>query len=315
MATTSQERSAELADRIQRVRKFNRFYTKQIGVLRRGLLSSRFSLTQVRVMYELNAGACKTAADLIEKLGLDAGYVSRLLTEFRKKALVARSRSNADGRQNILRLTSKGAKEFATLNARQNEEVRAMLAQLRSEEQQRLVHSMGRIHRLLAVDREKSIPYSIRLHRAGDMGWVLARHAVLYSHEYGWDERFEAVVARIIADFIGTYNRKLEHCWIAEIDGERVGSVFLAKASSTLAKLHLLLVEPEARGRGIGSELVREGIRFARKVGYKKISLRTNSVLQPARRIYERGGFKLIEAKRHDPYGRGLVGETWELTL
>ena len=315
VSNSHQKKTAELVARIQSVRRFNRFYTKQIGVLRRGLLSSRFSLTQVRVMYELSTGKCKTAADLIEKLGLDAGYVSRLLSDFRKKGLVTRSRSGADGRQHLLRLTGKGAKEFATLDARQNEEMHEMLTRLSSDQQHGLVQSMSRIHRLLADDSEPENRYTIRQHRAGDMGWVLERHAVLYSREHTWDERFEALVARIIADFIETYNPMVERCWIAEIDGERVGSVFLVKESSTVSKLHLLLVEPQARRRGIGTRLVSECIAFARKVGYRKITLRTNSVLQAARNIYEKAGFQLVEAKRHNHYGQGLVGETWELTL
>jgi DNA-binding MarR family transcriptional regulator/GNAT superfamily N-acetyltransferase len=315
MASNSQSSRAKLADRIQRVRRFNRFYTKQIGVLRRGLLSSRFSLPQVRVMYELNAGECKTAVDLIDKLGLDPGYVSRLLTEFRRQGLVTRSPSDSDGRQNLLRLTAKGAKEFATLNARQNEEVQTMLSQLSSDEQERLVDSMRRIHQLLASDSETSGAPVIRQHRAGDMGWVLERHAVLYSREYGWGESFEALVARIIADFIKTYDSKVERCWIAEIGGERAGSVFLVKASATIAELHLLLVEREARGNGLGTELVSRCVRFARAARYRKISLQTNSILLAARHIYEKAGFKLVEAKRHSHYGRGLVGEKWELKL
>jgi len=266
-------------------------------------------------MYELDAGKCKTAADLIDKLGLDAGYVSRLLAEFQRNGLVTRSRSESDGRQNLLRLTAKGRREFAILNIRQNEEVRRMLTRLSSEEQRRLVDSMIRIHRLLADDGGASGKPVIRQHRAGDMGWVLERHAVLYSREYGWGKSFDALVARIIADFIGTYDAKVERCWIAEIHGERVGSVFLVKASGSVAELHLLLVEPEARGRGLGTELVEECIRFARKARYRKISLQTNSILHSARRIYERAGFKLVEAKPHSHYGRGLVGERWELKI
>jgi DNA-binding MarR family transcriptional regulator/GNAT superfamily N-acetyltransferase len=312
---SEQADSGALAARVQSVWRFNRFYTKQIGVLRRGLLSSRFSLTQVRVMSELSSGECKTAADLITKLGLDAGYVSRMLREFRNKGLVERSRSNADGRQNLLRLTSKGRKEFATLNTRQNKEVKAMLRRLPSDEQHRLVQSMHTIRRLVQGPAVSHRPYILRPHRPGDMGWVLERHAMLYAREHGWDERFEALVARIIADFIDGFDSQRERCWIAEMDNERVGSVFLIKHSSTVSKLHLLLVEPEARGCGIGEQLVSECIRFARQAGYQKITLRTNSVLHAARNIYEHLGFKLVEAKRHKKYGRGLIGETWGLSL
>lgn len=316
MAINSNRRNAdELANRIDNIRRFNRFYTKQIGVLRRGLLSSPFCLTEVRVMYELASGECRTAADLISKLGLDAGHVSRMLREFRSDGLVERSRSDRDRRQNLLRLTQKGCKEFAELNARQNREVRAMLTSLSSEQQERLVRSMIRISRLLATDMDKSDAPIIRHHRAGDLGWVLERHAVLYSREYGWGKGFEALVAGIIADFVETYNPKADRCWIAELDGERVGSVFVVKDSATISKLHLLLVEPEARGRGIGTRLVQECIQFAKKVGYTKIVLRTNNVLYAARHIYEQAGFRLVQSKRHNKYGHGLVGETWELKL
>ena len=315
MASNSQNAGvAGLTDRIQSVRQFNRFYTKQIGVLRRGLLSSPFSLTEVRVMYELASGECKTAAHLITKLDLDPGYVSRVLRDFRGKGLVQRSRSDHDGRQNLLRLTHKGREEFAKLNSRQNREVRAMLTRLPAEERDQLVQSMQSIHRLLE-GAPLSSAYVLRSHRAGDMGWVLEKHAVLYAREYGWDQRFEALVAGIIADFIKGFDRDRARCWIAEIDGQLVGSVFLVKKSSAVSKLHLLLVEPEARGRGIGKRLVDECIAFARRAGYRKMTLQTNNVLQAARRIYEKAGFKLVEAKRHQHYGRGLVGETWELGL
>lgn len=307
--------SAGVKGRIHSVRRFNRFYTKQIGVLRRGLLQSRFSLTQVRVMYELSSGGCKTAVDLIEKLGLDAGYVSRMLADFRRAGLVGRSQSKSDARQHLLRLTSKGRKKFATLNARQNKEVREMLGRLPSPTQHRLVQSMQRIHRLLDDAPTDQTSCELRNQRAGDMGWVLQRHAVLYEQEHGWDKRFEALVARIIADFIESYDPAVERCWIAELEGDPVGSVFLVRGSATIAKLHLLLVEPEARGRGIGTRLVNECIQFARRAGYRKLILRTNSVLHPARRIYERAGFKLVEARRHNRYGRNLVGETWEMKL
>ena len=315
MASNSKTTADGLAVRVQNVRRFNRFYTKQIGVLRRGLLNSRFFLTQVRVMYELASGECQTASDLITKLDLDAGYVSRMLREFRGKRFVERARSKNDGRQKMLRLTKKGREEFAVLNSRQNREVQAMLNRLSSDEQNRLVRSMQTIHRLLEPPPASSRAYVLRLYRPGDLGWVLARHGVLYAREYGWDKRFEALVARIIADFVDGFDAKRERCWIAEIDGERVGSVFLVKNSPTVSKLHLLLVEPWARNRGIGNRLVNECIDFARRAGYRKLALQTNSVLHAARRIYQRAGFKLVETRPHTRYGRGLVGERWELKL
>ncbi len=305
----------KLSQRVEAVRRFNRFYTRQIGVLQEGLLRSPFSLTEARVIYELAHHETTTATELGNELGLDAGYLSRILRDFKRRGLVDKKPSKKDGRQSLLWLTEQGQQAFAMLNARSQHEIEAMLAELPAGEQDRLLQAMLSIEKLLGAQPEHSVPYLLRLHQPGDMGWVVYRHGVLYAEEYGWDEQFEALVAEIVASFIQNYDAKKERCWIAEMDGEIVGSVFLVKKSEQVAKLRLLLVEPKARGMGIGTRLVDECIRFARRVGYKKVTLWTNSVLSAARHIYEKAGFRLVEQEAHHSFGHDLVGETWELEL
>jgi DNA-binding MarR family transcriptional regulator/GNAT superfamily N-acetyltransferase len=308
--------SPNLNSRVQAIRSFNRFYTKQIGVLREGLLKSPFSLTEVRVLYEIAHREKATASELCKELDLDPGYLSRILSNFEKRGLIDKSPSEADGRQSLLSLTQRGQKTFAPIEARSNEEVATMLRRLSEGEQKRLVDAMHCINRLLApAPHSPQLPYLLRPHQPGDMGWVVHRHGVLYSQEYGYDEHFEALIAEIVAGFIQHFNPKREHCWIAEKDGEIVGSVFLVKKSKTVAKLRLLLVERTARGLGIGKRLVAECIRFARQVGYKKMTLWTQSDLPAARRIYEQAGFRLVQKKPHRSWGRDLVSETWDLKL
>ena len=301
--------------RVGDVRHFNRFWTRQIGVLREEYLESPFSLTEVRVLYELAHGEETTASELGEELGLDAGYLSRILRGFEKHGLIHRRPSEADGRRRLLRLTDRGREAFAPLDARSRSEISAMLGGMSITGQERLVGAMRTIERLLSARPEPVVPYLLRPHQPGDMGWVVHRHGVLYAREYGWDERFEALVAEIVAKFIQQYDPSVERCWIAERDGEIVGCVFLVRASQEIAKLRLLLVEPEARGLGIGSRLVEECIRFARQAGYLKITLWTNDVLNSARRIYEGMGFRLVHEKPHHSFGHDLVGQTWELML
>ncbi|QSQ26096.1 MarR family transcriptional regulator [Pyxidicoccus parkwayensis] len=304
------------ARNIAAVRHFNRFYTHRIGVLPEGHLESDFSLTEVRVMYELANREAPTAAELSRDLGLDPGYLSRVLRAFGTRGFVTRERSESDGRQSILRLTRRGRDAFAKLNTRSSKEVGTLLAGLSPAGQRRLLESMQTIEELLGGGREvEKAPYLLRQHRPGDMGWVIHRHGVLYAQEYGWDERFEALVASIAAKFIQEYEPARERCWIAERDGENVGSVFLVKDTKTVAKLRLLLVEPSARGLGIGKRLVEECVRFAREAGYRKVRLWTNDVLHAARRIYEQAGFVLVHSEPHQSFGEGLVGETWELKL
>jgi DNA-binding MarR family transcriptional regulator/N-acetylglutamate synthase-like GNAT family acetyltransferase len=301
--------------RVGDVRHFNRFWTRQIGVLREGYLESPFSLTEVRVLYELAHREETTASELGEELGLDAGYLSRILRGFENQGLIHRRPSEADARRRLLQLTGRGREAFAPLDARSRSEIGAMLGGMSIAGQERLVGAMRTIEGLLGVRPEPVVPYLLRPHRPGDMGWVVHRHGVLYAREYGWDERFEALVAEIVAKFIQQYDPKAERCWIAERDGEVVGCVFLVRESEEIARLRLLLVEPEARGLGIGSRLVEECIRFARGVGYRKITLWTNDVLNSARRIYEAMGFQLVDEKPHHSFGHDLVGQTWDLML
>jgi DNA-binding MarR family transcriptional regulator/GNAT superfamily N-acetyltransferase len=301
---------------VSAVRRFNRFYTRQIGLLQEGLYKSPFSLTEVRVLYELAHRERPTASELGRDLGLDAGYLSRILRSFEKREFLLREPSQKDGRQSHLALTPRGHKVFAPLDVRSQEEVAAMLAKVPPPEQARLVQAMGTIEKLLGGRPEPKVPYILRPHQPGDMGWMVYRHGVLYSQEYGYDERFEALVAKIAAEFIEHLDPKRERCWIAEKDGERVGSVLLVKKSETIAKLRVLLVEPSARGLGIGRRLVEECIRFARQVGYKKMMLWTQSELTAARGIYEKAGFQLIRKEKHADWGREkLISETWELKL
>jgi DNA-binding MarR family transcriptional regulator/N-acetylglutamate synthase-like GNAT family acetyltransferase len=307
--------SVDVRQRVDAVRSFNRFYTKQIGVLHEGLLGSPYSLTEVRVLYELANRRQPTAAELGRELGLDPGYLSRILQNFARRGLVAKVRSTADGRQSLLSLTARGRAAFAPLNARSHDEVAAMLSRLPVAEQRRLIEAMRAIQALLGGRADPRVPYLLRSHRPGDMGWIIHRHGSLYAEEYGWDETFEALVAEIAAKFIRTFDPTRERCWIAERDEEIVGSVFLVQKSPTVGQLRLMYVEPKARGLGIGSRLAEECLRFARQVGYRKVVLWTNSILLAARHIYEKAGFRLIHSEPHRSFGHDLVGETWELTL
>jgi DNA-binding MarR family transcriptional regulator/N-acetylglutamate synthase-like GNAT family acetyltransferase len=301
--------------RVGAVRRFNRFWSRQIGVLREGYLESPFSLAEVRVLYELAHREQTTASELGEELGLDAGYLSRILRGFQKHDLIHKSPSEADGRRRLVRLTERGREAFAPLDARSRNDIGAMLGGMSIVGQERLIRAMQTIEGLLSARPEPAVPYLLRSHLPGDMGWVVHRHGALYAREYGWDERFEALVAEIVAKFIQQYDPKLERCWIAEREGEIVGCVFLVRESEEIAKLRLLLVEPKARGLGIGSRLVEECMRFARQAGYRKITLWTNDVLNSARRIYEAMGFLLVHEEPHHSFGHDLVGQTWELML
>ena len=301
--------------RVDAVRRFNRFYTKQIGVLHEGLLGSPFSLTEVRVLYELAHRESPTATELGKELGLDPGYLSRIVRGFTTRGLVKKTTSKADGRQSLLSLTARGRSTFAPLDARSSREVLAVLSRLPAADQRRLIAAMRTIESLLGERPEPKVPYVLRPHQPGDMGWVIHRHGVLYAQEYGWDETFEALVAEIASAFIRDFDPKRERCWIVEREGEVVGSVFLVKRSARVAKLRLMYVEPTARGLGIGSRLVGECVRFARQVGYRKITLWTNRVLVAARHIYKKAGFLLVAGEPHHSFGHDLIGETWELEL
>jgi DNA-binding MarR family transcriptional regulator/GNAT superfamily N-acetyltransferase len=304
-----------LAERVSAVRRFNRFFTRQIGVLNEGLLESPFSLAEARILYELAHRERPTAAELGSELGLDPGYLSRLLRGLRKRGFVARQTSDADGRRSLLDLTGPGRRAFATLDRRSHQDVAALLGGLPESEQQRLIAAMLVIERLLGGRAPDAIPYLLRPPHPGDFGWVIHRHGALYAEEYGWDESFEALVATIVAGFVEKHDPKRERAWIAERDGEIAGSVFLVKRSPTVAQLRLLLVEPRARGLGIGSRLVSECVRFARERGYRKVTLWTNSLLESARHLYQKEGFRKTAEEKHRSFGHDLVGETWELPL
>jgi DNA-binding MarR family transcriptional regulator/GNAT superfamily N-acetyltransferase len=306
-----------LEDRITTVRQFDRFFTRQVGALREGLLHSPYSLTEARILFELAHNETLTASDLCRELGLDPGYLSRILASFEQRGLLDKVRSESDGRQRLLRLTPTGKAAFALLDQRSRDEVSELLGSLSEDEQGRLLQAMETIERVL--DKRQGFKFSesffLRQHEPGDMGWVVHRHGVLYAQEYGWDQHFEALVAQIVSDFITNYDPAHERCWIAEMGGEIVGSVFVVRASDEVAKLRMLLVEPNARGLGLGSRLVEECIRFARRVGYKKLTLWTNSPLVDARRIYAKAGFKLVDQEDTHSFGHDLVSETWDLTL
>jgi DNA-binding MarR family transcriptional regulator/N-acetylglutamate synthase-like GNAT family acetyltransferase len=305
-----------LDERVGAVRRFSRFYTRKIGVLREGLLGSPLSLTEGRVLYELAQRKPVTASDIAGELALDAGYLSRILGSFDKQGLIEKRTSDRDGRQVILTLTDRGREMFAAINARSHDEIAAMLGHLSGPEQAQLVAPLATVERLLG-DRRKpgEACYMLRPHQSGDMGWIIHRHGVLYAEEYGLDERFEAMVARIAATFIENFDARRERCWIAERDCEVVGSVLLVKDSEKTAQLRLLYVEPKARALGIGSRLVSECIGFARRAGYHKITLWTNDVLVSARRIYQAAGFRLVQEEPHHSFGQDLVGQYWELAL
>jgi DNA-binding MarR family transcriptional regulator/GNAT superfamily N-acetyltransferase len=318
------------AEQIARVRAFNRDYTHRIGVLSEGLLDSPYSLTEVRVMYEVAHREGITAAELADDLGLDRGYLSRLLKGFEGKKLLARTASREDGRRQHLRLTASGKRVFEPLERRSQEQVRNMLTSLADERRCAVLAAMdvirgafdgpasgpGGARASAGADESSAVrPFTLRTHRPGDMGWVVQRHAEIYYQEYGWNEEFEGLVAEIAGEFIRKLDASRERCWIAERDGRRVGCIFLVAKDATTAKLRLLLVEPEARGLGVGRTLVAECVRFARDAGYRRLVLWTQENLTAARHLYRAAGFKMTASEAHHSFGHDLVAETWELEL
>ena len=302
-------------ERIDVVRAFNRFYTRQIGLLDEGLLKSAFSLTEARVLYELAHRDGLVASDLVRDLGLDPAYVSRLLKKFEERGLVERAASEADARRSSIALTPAGREAFAPLNQDSHDQVRALLDRLAPADQDRLVKAMRVVGDLLGERPEPKVPYILRPLQVGDVGWVTHRQGLLYAQEYGWDETYEALVAEILGEFVKNFVPQWERSWIAEREGEVVGSVFVVRKSPKVAKLRLLYVEPSARGLGIGRRLVDECIAFSRAKGYKTLTLWTNDILGSARRIYQAAGFKLAGDERHHSFGKDLVGQTWDLEL
>ena len=298
---------------ISAVRRFNRFYTRRIGALQPHYLGGPYSLPQARVLYELGQRGECTASELGADLDLDLGYLSRLLYGLKRNGLVLGEAAKDDARRVRLTLTAKGRKVYQQLDARSRDEVGAMLAKLAAPDQQRLVGALQAVEGVLEKRTERDV--RLRAHRPGDMGWVIGAHGRLYAQEYGWDERFEALVAGIAAAFINELDKKRERCWIAEMGGEPVGCVFVVKQTKTVAKLRLLIVEPRARGIGLGRRLVEECIAFARARRYQKLVLWTQSNLTAARHIYKSTGFKLVSTQRHQDFGIKLTGEYWELAL
>ena len=314
-----------LPDRAAELRAFNRFYTGRIGVLHEGLARTPFTLAESRLLWELAHRESTTASELALALDLDPGYLSRLLRRFRQRGLVKATRSKEDARHVHLVLSAAGRKAFEPLDRHSQQQMRELLAPLAEAEQQQLLQSMQRIRQLLAPEPAAAAkaPFLLRAHRPGDMGWVISRHGALYAAEYGWDLRFEALVGHIASRFIEQFDPEREACWIAERDGVNVGCVFLVQARDEatdavlpgVAQLRMLLVEPSARGLGLGDTLVRECERHARRCGYTTIRLWTNSVLLAARGIYRKQGYRLIESEPHTSFGKELVGEIWELAL
>jgi len=312
-------------DHIETIRAFNRFYTRRIGVLHEGLLDSPYTLAESRLLWEFAHHENPTATDLAHALDLDAGYLSRLLRSFKERGLIKSTRSSTDARHVHLSLTAAGRKAFAPLNTRSREQVAGLLGALPEAGQQQLLQAMGTIEHLLGdqAPQHGAPPYLLRPHRPGDIGWVIARHGALYAKEYHWDMRFEALVARIAADFVNRFDPAREACWMAEREGSNVGCVFLVQARDEtsheplpgVAQLRMLLVEPTARGLGIGARLVDECERFARLVGYQKITLWTNSLLYAARGIYQKAGYALVASESHHSFGHDLIGETWQKEL
>lgn len=305
----------ETARSVEVVRRFNRFYTRRIGALGEGHLDTPFSLTEARVLYELAQRDTAIATELTQELGLDAGYLSRILRGFQERGLLDRRPSGTDARQSVLSLTEQGRAAFTQLNATAHRDIAAMLDAVPAAGRARLVTAMRTIEEVLAGRPEPREPYLLRGPRPGDLGWVVQSHGELYAREFGWNAEFEALIAEIVAAYVRNLRPERERCWIAERDGENVGSVFVVRQSDDVAKLRLLLVDPRARGLGIGARLVDECIRFSRDAGYRTLTLWTNDVLRSARRIYVAAGFRLVREEPHHSFGCDLVSQTWELGL
>ncbi len=305
----------DLDGQVDAVRDFSRFYTRKLGIIEPKLLHSAFTLQEARILYEIAHRPACTATDLARDLGLDAGFLSRTLQTLQRRQIVTRKPSKHDGRVNELSLTAKGRTAQVELERRSREEVGTLLASLDDTERAAVVRAMATIEQTLERPAEKPAAFLLRSHRPGDIGWVISSQAQAYAEEYGWDISYEALVAEICAQFIRNYDAAREHCWIAEANGERLGSVFLVNGGNGIAKLRLLLVEKKARGLGVGRALVEQCIRGAREKGYKEMTLWTQSILVAARGIYKALGFRRVKEEPHHSFGVDLVGETWEMKL
>lgn len=307
--------SSTLQQQVEAVRRFGRFYTRFLGVLREHLLDSPFSLTEARVIYELAHRVTADLGTLTAALSLDSGYMSRLMGRLEQGGILTKTRSPDDKRVKLLSLTERGQRSFADLDDASARQVERALHALDPADRPRLIRAMETIEDLLGVPVPDRVPYMLRPHQPGDLGWVVQRHGIVYADEYNWNTEFEGLVAEIVGAFARNFDHQRERCWIAEKDGENVGSVFLVKKSDEVAQLRLLLVDSRARGLGIGGRLVQECTRFGRQAGYRSIVLWTNSVLDSARRIYESEGYRLIREEPHHSFGHDLVGQYWELAL
>lgn len=305
---------AAAPDPVQAVRRFSRFYTRKLGILREGLLDSPYTLTEARILHELSRRKRAAASEIAQELDVDPGYVSRIVKRFMARGLIDRTPSKRDGRRAVLSLSAQGRKEFARLNARSSSQVGALIEPLDDGARRRLVGALAAVEGLLGEEKQEP---AIRLRPPGpgDMGWIVQSHGALYASEYGWDGTFEALVAEIVAKVMQNFDPERERCWIAELDGERVGSIVLVRESDTVARLRLLIVDPKARGRGIGKQLVDACVAFARAAGYRSIVLWTHDVLTAARRLYAQAGFQLVESERTHAFGADHVSETWRLDL
>jgi DNA-binding MarR family transcriptional regulator/ribosomal protein S18 acetylase RimI-like enzyme len=302
--------------RIAAIRSFNRFYTRQIGVLRKTYLDSSYSLGEMRVLYEIAHQGARTATDIARALDLDAGYLSRVLRNFEKLGLITRKPGADDARQSQLALTARGAKTFAPFERRSQSQASAMIGKLAASEQARLVAAMETIETLLKGETKAKPAYTLCAPKHGDFGWIVSRHAELYAQEYGWTDRFEGLCAQIVADFVNKYDATCERCWIAEMDGANVGCVMLVKDDVPgVARIRLLIVDPKARGMGLGQRLTDECVKFARQAGYKKITLWTHSILKAARHCYEKAGFTLTSSEKRKSWGKNVVAEFWDMDL
>ena len=310
--------SVTIENRIAAVRRFSRFYTRQLGLLQESLVHTRFSLTEARVLYELAHRDATTATELAADLDLDHGYLSRILRRFAEDGLLAKKRAPDDARQSVITITAKGRKAFAPLNKNSHDQVAALLGAMSEAEQQRVIDAMSTIETSLgasSTDPRTARTIILREHQVGDMGWVTSAHGAIYAREYGWDITFEALVGKITAEFIENFDSKRERCWIAELDGERVGSVFVVRKTDEVAKLRLLIIDPRARGLKLGVRLVDECLRFAKSAGYSAMTLWTQANLTAARGIYERAGFKKTASEPNHAFGVDLVSETWDIAL
>jgi DNA-binding MarR family transcriptional regulator/GNAT superfamily N-acetyltransferase len=308
---------SSLMDDTAAFRRFNRVYTRFVGSLQEGLLNTEYNLTEARIIYELGTRNAPKAKEITETLDMDPGYLSRLLGKFERAGLLKREASKQDNRYNELVLTAKGRAAFRNLNTRSEEQAHAFLESLSPSDRTRLIRSFQVIGDILTRPERERSPFVLRPHRIGDMGWIVCREGAVYAEEYGWDQTFEALVACIVADFITNFDPIRERCWIAEVEGQSAGHVFLVKSPDQpeTAKLRLLFVEPSARGMGLGRVLVSECIQFARVAGYRRIALWTQSILVAAHRIYQNAGFRLVEENRHNSFGKDLIGQTWNLDL